>query len=110
MFFSIVMIALGIYTIFYGAKIIFTGKVSKKEEAKISAYSQKGARTYKLLNAGLSIVVGLCIIAQSIINILETQGILSDTFIYLMIPWVIILIAIVVYFIVAAQCKNMKDQ
>lgn len=109
MIISIVFIILGAYCIFSGIKILLTGRLSKNEEAKISNYSNKGARTYKLMNVLISIVAGLGIIAQSVLEILESQKILGETMMYRMIIWGVIIVIIVIYFIVISKCKKMTD-
>lgn len=110
MIFSLVFAALGVFCIFYGLRILLTGKLSKSEEAKISSYSNKGARAYKLINAVISIVIGLCIFVESIIQILEVQKMLADTFIFKAVIWGVIIAMIIVYFVVAVRCKKMTDE
>ena len=68
---SILFGVLGIGLIIFGIKILLTGKLTKGEEAKIASYSKKGARTYKLLNVMLNIVVGLFLIGECIIDLRE---------------------------------------
>ena len=100
---------LGVGLIIFGIKILLTGKLSKGEEAKIASYSKKGARTYKLINVVMNIVVGLFLIGDCIIDILEFQKVLDDTFWIKAILFGVIILMVVVYFIVASKCKNMTD-
>ena len=109
MIMSIAFGVLGVGLIILGIKILLTGKLTKGEEAKIASYSKKGARTYKLLNVVLNIVVGLFLIGDCIIDILEFQKVLDDTLWIKAILFGVIILIIVVYFIVASKCKNMTD-
>lgn len=106
---SIVFGALGVGLIILGIKILLTGKLSKGEEAKIASYSKKGARTYKLLNVVLNIVVGLFLIGESIVDYLASQKILDDVFWIKAIMFGVIIIMIIIYFVVASKCKKMTD-
>ena len=109
MIMSIAFGVLGIGLIILGIKILLTGKLSKGEEAKIASYSKKGARTYKLLNVVLNIVVGLFLIGEAIVDFLVFQKVLDDSFWIKAIMFGVIIIMIVVYFIVASKCKKMTD-
>ena len=109
MIMSIAFGVFGIVLIILGIKILLTGKLTKGEEAKIASYSKKGARTYKLLNVVLNIVVGLFLIGECIIDFLEFQKVLDDTFWIKAILFGVIILMVVVYFIVASKCKKMTD-
>ena len=109
MIMSIAFGVLGIGLIILGIKILLTGKLSKGEEAKIASYSKKGARTYKLLNVVLNIVVGLFLIGEAIVDFLVFQKVLDDSFWIKAIMFGVIIFMIVVYFIVASKCKKMTD-
>ena len=109
MIMSIAFGVFGIVLIILGIKILLTGKLTKGEEAKIASYSKKGARTYKLLNVVLNIVVGLFLIGEAIVDFLEFQKILNDIFWIKAIMFGVIIIMVVVYFIVASKCKKMTD-
>ena len=100
---------LGVGLIILGIKILLTGKLTKGEEAKIASYSKKGARTYKLINVVLNIVVGLFLIGEAIVDFLVFQKVLDDSFWIKAIMFGVIIIMIVVYFIVASKCKKMTD-
>ena len=106
---SILFGVFGIGLIIFGIKILLTGKLTKGEEAKIASYSKKGARTYKLLNVILNIVVGLFLIGEAIVDFLEFQKVLDDTFWIKAILYGVIILMVVVYFIVASKCKKMTD-
>lgn len=100
---------LGVGLIIFGIKILLTGKLTKGEEAKIASYSKKGARTYKLINVVLNIVVGLFLIGDAIVDFLEFRKVLDDTLWIKLILFGVIIIMVVVYFIVASKCKKMTD-
>ncbi len=109
MIMSIAFGVFGIGLIIFGIKILLTGTLTKSEEAKIASYSKKGARTYKLLNVVLNIVVGLFLIGECIIDFLEFQKVLDDTFWIKAILFGVIILMVVVYFIFASKCKKMTD-
>lgn len=109
MIMSIAFGVFGIGLIIFGIKILLTGKLTKGEEAKIASYSKKGARTYKLINVVLNIVVGLFLIGECIIDFLEFQKVLDDSFWIKAILFGVIILMIVIYFIVASKCKKMTD-
>ena len=109
MFMSIAFGVLGIGLIIFGIKILLTGTLSKSEEAKIASYSKKGARTYKLINVVLNIVVGLFLIGECIVDFLEFQKVLDDAFGIKAIMFGVIIIIVIIYFVVASKCKKMTD-
>ena len=109
MIMSIVFGVLGVGLIIFGIKILLTGALTKSEEAKIASYSKKGARTYKLINVVMYIVVGLFLIGECIIDFLEFQKVLDDTLWIKLILFGVIILMVVVYFIVASKCKKMTD-
>ena len=106
---SIAFGVLGVGLIILGIRILLTGKLTKGEEAKIASYSKKGARTYKLINVVLNIVVGLFLIGECIIDFLEFQKVLDDPFWIKAILFGVIILIVVIYFIVASKCKKMTD-
>ena len=61
MIFSIVLAATAVYCIFNGIKTILTGTLSAKEEAQLKAFSEKGARSYKIAYAFMNILGGLLV-------------------------------------------------
>lgn len=107
MLFPILFAALGIYGIVMGIRIIVTGKLTASEEAKIKDFSEKGARTFKLLNAALNIVSGLLVIGIAIVRFLENQGIISNSIIPSAIFIGVLVVMLIVYFVVRNKCKNM---
>ena len=109
MIMSIAFGVFGVGLIILGIKILLTGKLTKGEEAKIASYSKKGARTYKLINVVLNIVVGLFLIGECIVDFLEFQKVLDDAFGIKAILYGVIILMVVVYFIVASKCKKMTD-
>ena len=106
---SVVFGILGVGLIIFGIKILLTGTLTKSEEAKIASYSKKGARTYKLINVVMNIVVGLFLIGECIVDLLVYQKILNDGFGIKMIMFAAIIIMVIVYFVVASKCKKMTD-
>ena len=109
MIMSIAFGVFGIVLIILGIKILLTGKLTKGEEAKIASYSKKGARTYKLINVVLNIVVGLFLIGECIVDFLEFQRVLDDAFGIKAIMFGVIIIIVIIYFVVASKCKKMTD-
>ena len=109
MIMSIAFGVFGVGLIIFGIKILLTGKLTKGEEAKIASYSKKGARTYKLINVVLNIVVGLFLIGECIIDFLEFQKVLDDAFGIKAIMFGVIIIIVIIYFVVASKCKKMTD-
>ena len=109
MIMSIAFGVFGIVLIILGIKILLTGKLTKGEEAKIASYSKKSARTYKLINVVLNIVVGLFLIGECIVDFLEFQKVLDDAFGIKAIMFGVIIIIVIIYFVVASKCKKMTD-
>ena len=109
MIMSIAFGVFGIGLIIFGIKILLTGTLTKGEEAKIASYSKKGARTYKLINVVLNIVVGLFLIGECIVDFLEFQKVLDDAFGIKAIMFGVIIIIVIIYFVVASKCKKMTD-
>ena len=109
MIMSIAFGVFGVGLIIFGIKILLTGTLTKGEEAKIASYSKKGARTYKLINVVLNIVVGLFLIGECIIDLLEFQKVLDDAFGIKAIMFGVIIIIVIIYFVVASKCKKMTD-
>lgn len=109
MIMSIAFGVFGIGLIIFGIKILLTGTLTKGEEAKIASYSKKGARTYKLINVLMYIVVGLFLIGECILDVLQMQKVIEDNFPIKIVLFAIILVMVVIYFVVASKCKNMTD-
>ena len=105
----IILGAVAIYSIFMGARILFTGRLTEREEAQLKGFSNKGARTYKLAYAIISIVGGLLVAAVAVVRLLENFKVLGDTFVLRM---VILGVAIVVglsMIFIRNACKKMTD-
>ena len=110
--------ALAVYSIFLGVRILLTGRLTEKEEAKLKDFSNKGARTYKLVYAVVSIVGGLLILAVAVIRFLENMKVIrflenmksiGDTFVLrLVFIGVALAIGLSMLFVRNA-CKKMKD-
>ena len=101
--------ALAVYSIFLGVRILLTGRLTEKEEAKLKDFSNKGARTYKLVYAVVSIVGGLLILAVAVIRFLENMKSIGDTFVLrLVFIGVALAIGLSMLFVRNA-CKKMKD-
>lgn len=109
MIMSIAFGVFGVGLIILGIKILLTGTLTKGEEAKIASYSKKGARTYKLINVLMYIVVGLFLIGECIVDFLEFQKVLDDAFGIKAIMFGVIIIIVIIYFVVASKCKKMTD-
>ena len=109
MIISIIFAILGAVMLFFGARILITGKLGKYEDAKIAKYSKKGARVYRLMNVFLYMVVGVFMIAEAVIDFLQFQNILQNTLTLKIVLFAIVLVVIVVYLVVASKCKNMTD-
>lgn len=107
MILPILFAALGIYGIVMGVRIIVTGKLTASEEAKIKDYSEKGAKTFKLLTAGLNIFSGVLVIGIAIVRFLENQGIISGSIIPNVIFIGLLVVMLIVYFVVRNKCKDM---
>ena len=107
MIFPIAFAALGIYSIVMGVRIIVTGKLTASEEAKIKDYSEKGAKTFKLLNVAVNIITGVLIIGIAIVRFLENQGIIPSSSIPNAILIGALIVLLIVYFVVRNKCKNM---
>ena len=104
----IILGAVAIYSIFMGARILFTGRLTEREEAQLKGFSNKGARTYKLAYAIIS-VGGLLVAAVAVVRLLENFKVLGDTFVLRM---VILGVAIVVglsMIFIRNACKKMTD-
>ena len=107
MMWPFVLGALGIFTSITGVKIILTGKLSAREEEKLAAYSEKGARTMRILNAAFNIIAGLVIIGYAVVRYLENQEIIPDNVISKIVLLGVALVMVVVYFSVRNKCKKM---
>ena len=96
------LLALGLYCLVRGIMILTTGKLSEREEAKLSGYSAKGLKRYKILSAVMNIVGAVLIIGLSVLKLLNVVNL--DLF--RIIALVILVVLMVAYFIVANSCKK----
>lgn len=113
MVFSIVYGLLGIYVIFTGFRTIMTGKLSASEEKRMAEFTEKAAKTYKLTNAVISILIGLLMIALAVIEILLDQKIIEGdktvfTLIFLGSALILGLVVMFVWFKCKKDSKNGK--
>ena len=99
-----ICIALGIYCIARGIMTLTTGRLSSREEAKLSEYSENGARKFKMLSAVSNLLGGLFVIVISILRIL---GLIEGNM-FKIIALVIIAVLVVVYILLLNSCKKMK--
>ena len=106
---AIVFAILGVFAIFTGVKLLVTGKLSPKEEEKLKTYSQKGARTYKLMYAAFSIISGLVVIGSSVVRFLEGQGIIEDRIWHTIVLLAVLGVMIVAFLLIRNKCKKMTD-
>lgn len=109
MLMAIVFAALGAYCIFYGTKLMVTGRLTAKEEERLSDFSKKGARIYKLVFAVLSIIAGLIMIGEGAVQYLEEQKILANALLVKIILFVFLIALVVVYFVTVSKCRNIPD-
>lgn len=109
MIFAIVTVVIGVYCIFSGIKTLLTGKLTANEEKQLTEFSQKGARSYRLISAVSNIIGGILVIICGVIEFLESQKILQESFIYKIIFLVIVLVMVAVLYITKAKCKKMND-
>ena len=97
-------IALGIFGIFRGIRILTTGKLSEREEARLGDFTENGLRKYKLLSAGMNIAAGVIVIGIGIVRILN----LLDPGLFRIIVLAVLVVLIVIFVVIRNSCKNMK--
>ncbi len=95
------------FLIIRGIKIVTTGRLSAREEAQLTEYTEKGARTYKLVNAVINILAGLILFAIAAINILRYQNIIEDTNIFKIIFAAVVVILVVILIIARNKCRTL---
>ena len=110
MIFTIVLAAVGVYSIITGVKIILTGSLSAREEAKLKDYSEKGARIYKLSYAITSIVGSFVIFGLAAIYFLEEQKIIEKSLIIRLVLLAVAIVITVALAIIRSRCKKMTDE
>ena len=98
------IIALGIYGIFRGIRILTTGKLPEREEARLGDLTENGLRRYKMLSAMMNIVAGVIVIGIGIGRILN----LFDPDLFKIIALAALVILVVVFVVIRNSCKNVK--
>ncbi|WP_407384526.1 hypothetical protein [Ruminococcus sp.] len=109
MVWPIFLAILGAYSIFTGVKTLLTGKLTVREEQRLTDFSQKGARIYKKVYAIISMLGGLLVIGLAVVKLLEAQGVIEQTMIYNIIALGIVAVMVVAMLVARAQCKKMSD-
>ena len=108
-FFPIILLVCGGYAIFYGVKIIVTGSMGAREEARIAAFSEKGAKTYKLVNAIINFVAGIVLIGMAAIRFMGAKGMIADVSIYRYISIGVLVVLAAALGITWFLCKKMEQ-
>ena len=106
--FPIVFALCGGYAIFYGVKIIVTGSMGAKEEARLAAFSEKGAKTYKLVNSIFNILGGIVLISLAALRFLEAKGTIAGLSVYRYIAIGVLVVLAVALGITWLLCKKME--
>ncbi|MBE6819405.1 MAG: hypothetical protein E7517_09720 [Ruminococcaceae bacterium] len=106
--FPIIFVLCGGYAIFYGVKIIVTGSMGAKEEARLAAFSEKGAKTYKLVNSIFNILGGIVLIGLAILRFLEAKGTIAGLSVYRYIAIGVLVVLAVSLGITWLLCKKME--
>ncbi len=109
MFWAIFSLAIGVYCIFSGVKTLLTGKLSASEEKKIAGYSNKGARSFRLISAVTYLIGGVLVIGFGVLELLVAQKILADEIIFKLLFLAVAILIVVVVLIANARCKKMTD-
>ncbi len=103
-YFNYVIIAIGIYCIIKGIITITTGNISKREEATLNGYSDKGIKRYKILSAVTNIIGGLICGMLGVVKIIN----LFDTNIFNIVVLAVLGVMLVVYVLIRKSCKEAK--
>ena len=110
MIFMIIYAVLGGFSIFSGIRIIVTGKLAGNEEKKLADFTEKSARTYKLVYSIFYIVIGLLFFGLGTVNLLESMHILEDTLPYT-IGFIVAVLAIIgVLGLTWYKCKKESEK
>ena len=99
-----VIIALALYCIFIGVRTLLTGKTSAQEEAKISNFTEKAAKRYRLVSALLNIVAGVFLAVMSALRLLTSM----EVKVYKLICLAAVIVFAAVFFINWQVCKKDK--
>ncbi|HCA04352.1 MAG TPA: hypothetical protein DEO32_00485 [Ruminococcaceae bacterium] len=105
----IVFAIVGIYSIFTGVKILLTGQLTVKEEAKLKSFSNKGSRTYKLAYSVSSILGGLLVLGLSALSLLEEQKILTNTMVIRLVVLGAAVATAIGLMLIRKKCEKMTD-
>ena len=101
---GLLFIVLGIFGIFRGIRILTTGKIPEREEARLGDLSENGLRKYKLLSVFMNIAAGVILIGFCIARFLN----LLDPGLLRIIMLAALVILIVIFVIMRNSCKNTK--
>ncbi|MBR2590973.1 MAG: hypothetical protein IKE65_08625 [Clostridia bacterium] len=108
MVFPIMLVICGGYAIFYGVKTIVTGSMGAKEEARLAAFSEKGAKTYKLVNSIFNVLGGIILFALAAIRFLEAKGTIAGLPIYRYIAIGVLVVLAIALGVTWMLCKKME--
>lgn len=103
-FSQIAVFLVGIYCVYRGISILFTGKLSEREEVRLRDFSANGVRKYKMFSAIMNIVGGAVVLATVALRFLMPDG----GMIYRIILLVVVVIMVVAYTLIWKSCKNAK--
>ena len=101
--------ALALYSIFVGVKVLLTGRLTEREEARLRDFSNKGIRTYKLAYAIVSIIGGLLVAAVAVIRFLENMKVMPESTVLRLVILGVALVMLVVMLLIRNACKKMTD-
>ncbi len=99
---DILFIVLGIYCIIRGIMILFTGKLTRSEEAAARNYSANGLKRYKLLTAFMNLFGGLII---SVVFLIKMLNLINGS-LYRIVLLVLLVVMLIVYFAIRNTCKK----
>lgn len=104
---QLVCAALGVFCIISGVKTLLTGKLSVREESRLNGFSERGARTYKIVYSIINILAGFVCIGFAIVRYLAAQGVIADITPYIIGAIAFVVVFVVVLIITKSQCKKM---
>lgn len=76
---------------------------------KIAGYSNKGARSFRLISAITYLIGGVLVIGFGVLELLVAQKILADEIIFKLLFLAVAILIVVVVLIANARCKKMTD-
>ncbi len=101
-FFQILIIGVGAFSVARGLMILFTGKLSERDEARMGELSENGLKRYKLLLALINIACGALVIIMTVVEMVTAVNNAIFSIIILA-----VLVAMIILFIVARNsCKK----